>query len=133
MGDCIFVPNGTKFICEKCGSIAPFQDVQQNCKIEVEPFVPDLSTLKEPSFLEKAKNFSSAFIKDISTGMKRCTEEEIQERLEICRDCPLFKKYSDEPIRGVCTHKSCGCNIKDTQEYWNKLAWKSQECPLKKW
>ena len=63
-------------------------------------------------------------------GRPQCTEDEINERFNICKNCEMFRSDGES---GVCTHIKCGCNINKKQIYLNKLAWADQECPIKKW
>lgn len=53
-----------------------------------------------------------------------CTEEEIQNRLSICRACKYYKDDS-------CM--LCGCVIVREKNYMNKLANKNASCPDNKW
>lgn len=114
MASCKFIKRGEISICEVCGfttdKINPFRAV---CKTP-------------PSLLTKIGNFIPALTHHVMTGMKKCTQEEIGRRLNICKDCPLF-------VANTCSHDSCGCNIKDTQTFFNKLYWADQKCPLDKW
>jgi hypothetical protein len=59
-------------------------------------------------------------------GSPTCSQEEIDRRLAICKQCTYFTGDS-------CAHKRCGCNINDQQIYLNKLAWADQKCPIEKW
>lgn len=59
--------------------------------------------------------------------LKHRTQEEIDTNLAICQACPLLQD-------GVCSHPDCGCPIRGgKRRFWNKLAWRSEECPLGKW
>lgn len=123
MSYCEFQEQNGKWICTKCGSVVS-RKLNQNCKIKP-------ATRGEPPLVNKLINFSIATIKHIANGMPTCTQEEIDERLVICKQCPLYKAYTEHT--GVCTHENCGCNIKDMQTFLNKLAWKDQKCPENKW
>lgn len=87
----------------------------------------------EPSMLEKLANFAKALGKHVSEGMPTCTQEEVDYRLSICKLCKLFVASQDDPNRGFCKHKACGCNISKIVKFLNKLAWADQKCPLNKW
>ncbi len=72
----------------------------------------------------------SNFIKSLSfhiwAGFPKCNQKQISNRLDICLSCEDFsKEYS------MCN--ICGCNITDKKEFFNKLAWADQECPVGKW
>jgi hypothetical protein len=78
-----------------------------------------------PSLFSRIKKFVPALLNHISDGMKKCTKEEIEARLAICEACPLFKN-------SYCT--KCGCSVSAGQKkFLNKVAWKSEVCPLGKW
>jgi hypothetical protein len=53
-----------------------------------------------------------------------CSQEEIQQRLNICEQCEHYKDNS-------CL--LCGCVIVRESNYMNKLAHKDQQCPINKW
>lgn len=93
---------------------------------------PTIQPKAEPSFAKKLINFTKAFVNHAKTGFKQASEQEIEQRLEICRSCELFKVLNNDGA-GVCTHDSCGCNISDVQTFFNKLAWADQSCPQGKW
>lgn len=119
---CKFEPYGDKHKCSECGLVVKVP-AKANCKKYKEK--------KLPSLVKRVENFSKAIVQDINEGMKRCTQEEINERLDICKGCELYKKIGDD--YGYCSHDDCGCNISSHEKYLNKLYWASQECPLKKW
>ena len=125
--DCILEKNeqGT-FTCKNCGLTLPIENIRVNCKarrpVDNSP----------PSMLKKIVNFVSAAANHAVLGNPTVSPEILEKRLAICRGCELFKPNQSD-AGGVCTHNSCGCNIKDNVQYLNKLAWADQECPLKKW
>ena len=90
-----------------------------------------------PSFAQKAINFVGAAAKDVVTGMKRCSDEEMDSRLKICKGskdegippCPFWTPTKDG--NGSC--RSCGCPVSRDHVYRNKIAWKSESCPEGKW
>jgi hypothetical protein len=53
-----------------------------------------------------------------------CTDEQIQERLNICTSCPHYKD-------NMC--ELCGCTIVRENNYMNKLAHKLSSCPDNRW
>ncbi len=99
--------------CENCGYVTKFQDAIRTCK-------------PRPSFGQRVANFIPAIAGHILAGRPKCTQEEIDWRLAICKECPLF-------VANTCSHENCGCAIKDTQTFFNKLYWADQECPIGKW
>jgi hypothetical protein len=86
-----------------------------------------------PNLARKLYNFSVASIGHFIRGNPTCTQEEIDERLTVCKGCELYRPSMVNEDTGICTHSTCGCNINSDVVYLNKLAWADQECPLKKW
>lgn len=119
---CDFQPDGDGFKCTKCGFPVKKQATKKICRLE----------LKEPTLMQKVANFIPQALTHEMSGKKECSKEQIQERLSICHQCEIFKPKPNG-IGGVCTHSTCGCAISDEIQYFNKLAWADQECPLKKW
>lgn len=79
---------------------------------------------QSPSTFTKYKNFTVSAIKHIAKGMPTCTQEQIDERLDICKGCKWFAGT-------YC--KKCGCACGSGKKFLNKLAWADQECPVGKW
>jgi hypothetical protein len=88
-----------------------------------------------PSLLEKAFNFGEALTRHIGDGLKTRTTEEINELLVICQG----GRGSDGVLREKCEHfingacNQCGCPIRQSKKFFNKLAWRSEHCPVGKW
>lgn len=132
MSQCIFVNTGKRgkcnrrsedmcdiYRCTECGFETPKEHLQRRCH-------------KAPGIIQRAKNFGNALVGHIaSESHGLASEDQIKERLDVCQDCPLYHRISD--TRGVCTHKSCGCNLVDERTFLNKLAWKEQSCPDGRW
>lgn len=77
--------------------------------------------------MRKAKRiwrFSKAAISHVCKGMPTCNQEQINERLSICKGCKHFNN-------GSC--RKCGCNCNNNKKFLNKLAWADQQCPIGKW
>lgn len=108
--NCDFEGSGSEYKCKVCGYTFK-RPVNRKCG---------------PSGIKRATNFVKAVVNHTITGAERVSQDEIDRRYEICKECPLF---SD----GICKHNSCGCNISNVQKFLNKLAWKDQQCPLDKW
>lgn len=114
MDFCKWISHEGGYKCEVCGfDKAKHPDTIRRCH-------------QPPSLLTKVGNFIPALTHHVNTGMKKCTQEEIEQRLAICKECPLF-------VAGSCSHNSCGCSINDKQTFFNKLYWADQKCPLDKW
>jgi hypothetical protein len=73
-----------------------------------------------PSLWEQAKNFGSAVVEHVATGMKKTEEELAKERLSICDGCEFFLKDSRRCGK-------CGCYMEI------KARWAETKCPLGKW
>lgn len=127
--------DGYRYQCEKCGweKLYP-RLVTMNCpQCKMRALYPDpRRNLKEPSLMVKANNLAKAAYNHAAAGMPQATDEQVAERFAICASCEVFKPT--EPGEGVCTHKSCGCNIKAVGLTGrNKLRWADQRCPIGKW
>lgn len=130
--------------CDQCSwSMTQQRHVptKHRCKVtgEIATYVPPgwferpkPAVLAEPSLLAKAVNFGKAAAKHVAAGRPLATDETVAERFAICQSCEIFKPKSVG--EGVCTHKSCGCNLKTVGLTGrNKLRWADQACPLAKW
>ena len=115
-----------KYRCKICGVTIPV-NASMNCRMKHKQ-----AENKPPSLMQKVTNFAVAATAHAAAGNPTVTKEVMQERLAICRSCPLFKPNGNQ-VGGVCTHESCGCNIQDNLNYLNKIAWADQECPIKQW
>ncbi len=82
------------------------------------------SVCNEPSLPKKIVNFTKASVKHIFNGLENVPTSIEEERLFICTHCPF---RSDEDNKLICTHKDCGCPIKQ------KIKWSSEECPIGLW
>lgn len=120
MIDCNFIEKDGKYVCEVCGFTIGVPNVHRNCP-----------KANAPNVIQKAQNFTKAVANHVAKGRPKCTQEEIDQRLEVCKTCELFQKFSED--KGVCTHSSCGCNIARERKFLNKLAWADQKCPIGKW
>lgn len=75
-----------------------------------------------PPITTQATNFIKAQVNHFRNGRPQCTQEQINERLAICQQCPFFKSNR-------CT--KCGCNCNNNPNSWkNKLAMADATCPL---
>lgn len=68
--------------------------------------------------------FFRALLKHARDWFRKCSRKEIRQRLEICRSCDQF-------TGSACAH--CGCSVNLEKRFLNKLAWRSESCPLGKW
>ena len=121
---CVFDKiDSNMFICQNCGYKTSFANLERNC----------IKLDNGPSNFRRLANFAYAAVKHELTGRKTVSDEVLKSRLSICTNCPsnLFKRIDENT--GICTHETCGCNIKDYQTYLNKIAWSDQECPVGHW
>jgi hypothetical protein len=73
--------------------------------------------------LGKAGGFARAAWGHVTTGGVKCTTEQINARLEVCRGCAYYSG-------GSC--RLCGCRV-NSSRFLNKLAWADQSCPAGLW
>jgi hypothetical protein len=109
----------TKYKCTECGherqSNYPANMLHRRCGV---------SPVAMPSTARKVFTFTIAVIAHAARGNPTCTQEQIDQRLGICRACGDFTGRA-------CRH--CGCNCGSGRRYLNKLAWADQHCPSDKW
>lgn len=87
-----------------------------------------------PSSTNRLLNFTKAAISHVLNGSPTCTQEQIDERIIICRACPYFRPNRENGgATGICGHMGCGCNLNTEVKYLNKLSWKDQSCPIGRW
>lgn len=77
-----------------------------------------------PDLFQRVVTFAGALTEHLRDGMTRCAETEIQARLATCQTCPSF-------TGSHC--RECGCACSSKQTFFNKLAWRSERCPLGRW
>lgn len=81
-------------------------------------------------FLLKVKNFFRSLIFHIGAGLPKSTQQLINERYEICKTCPNLQiNQTDQST----TCGICGCYLSTKKQFFNKLAWRDQQCPENKW
>jgi ribosomal protein L40E len=79
-----------KFICKICGVKLPV-NAQINCRMKRKQ-----AENKPPPLVQRVANFASAATAHAAAGNPKVTKEVMQERLAICRSCPLFKPNKNE-------------------------------------
>lgn len=80
----------------------------------------DISNTTPPSLIQKAQNFATSVVNHISNGMIKVSDPIKEERMAICRACPLFNSSNK-------TCNKCGCFLEV------KTSWASEKCPEGKW
>lgn len=113
MDFCRWISHESGYKCEICGFTTKLENAIRQCKAP-------------PGIVQRIANFIPAFAGHIRVGSPKCTQGEIDYRLNICRECPLY-------VNHTCISQSCGCAISDKQVFLNKLYWADQKCPLDKW
>lgn len=92
----------------------------------------DLKIIKKVyNTYRKCIHFGKSLMIHLLFGLRKCSEEQILERHNICRICREFRP--NPRIKGAGECNICQCNITAEREFLNKLAWKSEKCPLDKW
>ena len=77
-----------------------------------------------PSFVQRVLSFTSALTDHARDGFVKCDEATIETRLASCKSCSSF----------TGTHCiECGCVCNSDSVFFNKLAWRSEKCPLGQW
>lgn len=75
-----------------------------------------------PGLLRRSLNFATAVAKHAADGLRRVSEETLEQRLTVCRTCPAC-----DTERLICRRPECGCLLEI------KAAWHSETCPLGQW
>lgn len=110
------------WLCPNCGDVA--KRVTNRVCSKPAPAIPPLR--------KRLLNFTAAAIGHAIAGFPSCTDDQIQERLTICRACEHFIPDQKKPDIGGCSQ--CGCPASDRlPKFVSKLAWADQECPVGKW
>ena len=73
-----------------------------------------------PDVFTLAKNFGNSVANHLADGMRKVTDEQLNNRIEICKTCDKFDAQEHR-----CKHCGCFLNI--------KASWNSEKCPLDKW
>lgn len=136
---CIFIQSNIyedRLECKYCKTQLPIKfkdrDIVATCTGQKENEKP----MKKSTLLQKLKSYTKAVVKHVASGESFLPAEKIQERLNICLQCPKFKQFEDNKngeVRGICqiTHGGCGCHLtnKNSMKFFNKLAFPKESCP----
>jgi hypothetical protein len=79
---------------------------------------------KAESLGNQVKSVATAAGKFIKSGMATVTEEQLAERMNICKSCP---EWDSAAFAGTGKCKLCGCATKA------KLRMATEKCPINKW
>jgi hypothetical protein len=89
------------------------------------PLGTDIAQFKSPpNIMIRGINFAAAMTKWLTHGLPIRTQEQIDERLAICRACPNL-------VNDHC--QLCGCACVEKQQLLNKLTIATEKCPINKW
>jgi len=148
---CSFVELETTWYCTKCHvqipskhfNRRPNRNCDANCtnrqKIDYVPLLKPKSETPQKrqkrqkeqqiendvSMAQKLKHYTSAILKWVGSGLPKRDKKEIERLYNICKNCSRNKN-------GVC--KICGCRTNQSNvPVANKIAMKTEECPLGKW
>jgi len=87
----------------------------------------DSKEVEAPPLQTQVKHYAKALYNWVKEGREVRTDEEIQQLLEICKQCDLY-----DAKKQIC--KKCGCRVNSgSRAISNKLKMKSESCPLGKW
>ncbi len=119
---CQFNFKDGKCVCVNCGFSDTYSEchkMHRNCPgiVLAKGVEQDrgCGNCKEPSLIQKAKNFASALTDHIKAGLPVVSDEVQQRRIKICEGCPLFNLD-----HRTCT--VCGCAMDE------KTRWAEQQC-----
>jgi hypothetical protein len=79
-----------------------------------------------PSLARKAANLARDTAAHVANSRKLVSDEVRAFRLAQCHACPLFNGT-------ICTHKKCGCGMKNERGFLDALSWESKKCPVGRW
>ena len=112
---CSFVAIDDYLECSKCGTKITLAD-----NISDAPLFPCRNPLT--SINNKSQKIMEFMGQHNTPDL--CSEQTIDYRLSICQQC---EHYSNS------TCSQCGCSLVRDRNYMNKLAQKSEQCPIGKW
>ena len=93
---------------------------QINTQVPIANTQEVINQVQLPSTTQMAKNFIASAAKHIQNGMQNVTEEQQQERLNICAGCEFI-------VENASRCGKCGCFLQ------TKTKWASSSCPIGKW
>ena len=122
---CTFYSIGIDFYkCSKCGIIIESPDSVPIWPCSNFGHIQTNNDTSAPNIRKKILNFCMALFKQILTGFRLCSRDQIAKRYQICQECEFFRN-------GGCS--LCGCPIFRDKKLLSKLSWKTSKCPINKW
>lgn len=112
---CSFISIGDRLECSKCGNKIKVVD-----NIDEIPKLPCRSPLIGNNIPNSIHTFANAAIEDNNL----CSLSTIEQRHNICNSCEYYQNNS-------CSQ--CGCAIIRDRNYLNKIAIKTERCPMGLW
>lgn len=97
-------------------------DLEESRNIKKNP--PSEEEQKTPSLFQMAKNVTKAAANFVKGGMKTVTDQQLKNRLDICRRCD---KFDMQAFGGTGRCLLCGCSTA------LKLKMATEKCPIDKW
>jgi hypothetical protein len=110
---CNFVQIDNRFECSRCGTVVSFSDGMD----------PPLFPCRNP-LLGTSEEVAKNVVTVADQSQKLASAQEIEQRHKICLGCEFLQN-------NTCTQ--CGCNIIRDRVFMNKLAHKTESCPVNKW
>lgn len=90
---------------------------------------PSPPNTEMPRWWVRGLNLGCALLRHVTNGLQRRTDAEVEAILDICQGCE-FKIGDGQNFN--CG--KCGCQCAANNDiFLNKLAWKSEQCPIGKW
>lgn len=113
------VPNGCIpiAVCEGCPWAARVMN-ESMLRKSGENVIAQNPNFKQPGIIEMGTNFVKSTVKHVVNGAETVSQEEHQQRLNICNGC-------EYKVGNSC--KLCGCCL------IKKTKWKVSECPIGRW
>lgn len=111
--------------CIRCGNTIQILDGMEGfpafpCRSEISEAFKNSSV--DTSIIKK--HTSNRDVSTYDANLEQCSEQQIQERYNICRTCEYFDNN---------TCSQCGCVLSRDKVFFNKLLWKNESCPEQKW
>jgi hypothetical protein len=91
---------------------------------ETHPAYPRAKPGAGPSLFRQAANFAASAARHVAAGMPQATQEQIDQRFAICKQCEHFDGKA-------C--RLCGCPVVRERQFVSKLSWANEKCPAGKW
>jgi hypothetical protein len=128
--ECNFKIDGNRLVCQRdgCGRRVPLRLVADPARHRAQCRVGR----KTPGYGARLRAYLAALGRWIASGFLTRTRHEREQLLTICQACEHFKPYpANKSPSGTCKLCGCGCSAQGVLR--NKLAMRTEHCPLEKW